>query len=73
MGVIHVQIEVLNEEAMAILEQLERLNLIRMLEQNGARTRKRKTGLELFPRKLAKKCWNILKTHAMNGNEISSR
>ncbi|MBN8677647.1 MAG: hypothetical protein J0M29_05435 [Chitinophagales bacterium] len=55
MGVIHVQIEVLNEEAMAILEQLERLNLIRMLGQNGARTRKKKNWVGVISKETGQK------------------
>lgn len=62
MGVIHVQIEVLNEEAMAILEQLERLNLIRMLEQSGARNRKKKNWIGVISKETGQKMLEHIET-----------
>jgi hypothetical protein len=62
MGVIHVQIEVLNEEAMAILEQLERLNLIKMVEQSGARNRKKKNWIGVISKETGQKMLEHIET-----------
>ena len=62
MGVIHVQIEVLNEEAMAILEQLERLNLIKMVEQSGARNRKKKNWIGVISKETGQKMLKHVET-----------
>ncbi|MCC7465567.1 MAG: hypothetical protein IT261_04830 [Saprospiraceae bacterium] len=62
MGVIHVQIEVLNEEAMAILEQLERLNLIKMVEQSGARNRKKKNWIGVISKETGQKMLEHVET-----------
>lgn len=55
MGVIHVTLEVLNEETMAILEQLERLNLIRLVEQHRNRQRTKKNWIGVISKETGEK------------------
>jgi hypothetical protein len=55
MGVIHVRLEVLNEETMAILEQLERLNLIRLVEQHHTRERKKRNWIGVISKETGEK------------------
>ena len=55
MGIIHVKLEVLNEETMAILEQLERLNLIRLIEQQRTRQRTKKNWIGVISKETGEK------------------
>jgi hypothetical protein len=55
MGNFQVRIEVLNEEAMTILEQLERLHLIRLIEQHQVVVKKKKNWIGVISRDTGKK------------------
>jgi hypothetical protein len=60
MGIIHVKLEVLNEETMAILEQLERLNLIRLVEQHRTRQRTKKNWIGVISKETGEKMLNYV-------------
>ena len=60
MGVINVRLEVLNEETMAILEQLERLNLIRLVEQYRTRQIKKNNWIGVISKETGEKMLNYV-------------